>query len=104
MPTQYGIYTDNMVTFGTFDKAHGNPLEDDDVLIKITTDIDGEGTGIHDRTTFKFEGNEILFSKEINESLSDPDINHAIEETKLDLVIDDSWTETFFYGIGNQKM
>jgi hypothetical protein len=50
----------------------------------------------------KFENNEILFSKEVNPEKSDVEVNHhAIEETILDKVIDESWTEKLFYGVGN---
>jgi hypothetical protein len=32
---QYGIYNDEFVTFGTFIKSTGNPLDNEEVLLKI---------------------------------------------------------------------
>ena len=32
---QYGVYSDDFVTYGTFDKDAGNPLEDEELLLKI---------------------------------------------------------------------
>ena len=42
--TQYGVYTDDMVTFGTFDKELGNPLDNEEILLKITEDVTEEGS------------------------------------------------------------
>ena len=50
------------------------------------------------------EDNEVYFSKEVNAEKEDLEINQPIEETKLDVLLDESWTETFFYGIGNKSM
>ena len=103
MNTQYGVYSDNFVTFGTFDKDEA-PMDNDESLLKVMdADITGD-SGVLDKTTFKFEGNSIYFSKEVNEEKQDGDINHAVEETKLDVVIDESWTESLFYGIGNKAV
>ena len=99
MQNQYGIYSDDFVTYGTFDKDAGNPLDNEELLLKIVSD-DSEEV-IADKTMFKFENNELHFSKEVNPEKSDPETNHAIEETKLDKVIADSWTEKLFYGVGN---
>ena len=101
MQTQYGVYSDDFVTFGTFDKEAGNPLDDEELLLKIVSEDSGENSVVLDKTTLKFENNEILFSKEVNPEKSDVEVNHAIEETKLDKVIDESWTEKLFYGVGN---
>ena len=35
---QYGIYSDDFITYGTFDKEAGNPLDDDEILLKIVDD------------------------------------------------------------------
>ena len=40
----------------------------------------------------------------MNAEKEDLEINQPIEETKLDVLLDESWTETFFYGIGNKSM
>ena len=57
-----------------------------------------------DKTSFKFEANGIYFTKEVNEELDDVEINHPIEETKLDVLVDESWTEALFYGVGNKAV
>lgn len=104
MNTQYGVYSDNFVTYGTFPKSETSPMDDDELLLKVMDeDISGEA-GLIDKTSFKFEGNEVYFSKEVNEEKSDPELNHPVEETKLDVLVDDSWTEALFYGVGNSKV
>lgn len=101
MNTQYGVYSDNFVTYGTFAKGSESPMDNDELLLKVMdADVSGD-SGLIDKTSFKFEGNEIYFSKEVNEETEDPELNHAIEETKLDVLVDDSWTEALFYGVGN---
>ena len=102
--TQYGVYSDDFVTFGTFDKSEGNPLDNEEVLLKIVSDVSGEDSIISDKTTFKFENNQLFFSKEVNEEKSDVEMNHPIDETKLDIQVAQSWTETFFYGVGNKAL
>ena len=101
---QYGVYSDDFVTFGTFDKEQGNPLDNEEILLKIVADVSGENSIISDKTTFKFENNQLYFSKEVNEEKSDVEVNHPISETKLDAQVAQSWTETFFYGVGNKAL
>lgn len=67
-----------MITYGTFEK--GNPLEDEEALLKIVEDGD---SSVLDKTTFKFENNQLSFSKDVNAEKSDAELNHAIEETPL---------------------
>ena len=40
----------------------------------------------------------------MNGDLVDTEVNHAIEQTQLDVMQSESWTETFFYGVGNKSM
>ena len=101
MKKQYGVYSDDFVTFGTFEKEAGNPLDNDEILLQIVSEDTGDNSVVYDKTMFKFENNELYFSKEVNEEKSDAEVNHAIDETKLDKVVDQSWTETLFYGVGN---
>lgn len=104
MKTQYGVYSDNFVVYGSFDKDLGNPLDNEKVLLKVMDEeITGESS-ISEKTSFKFEGNGIYFTKEVNEEMSDLELNHPIEETKLDVLVDESWTEALFYGIGNKAV
>ena len=100
----YGIYSDDMVTFGTFDKNVGNPLDDEELLLKLTEDVVGENSPVLDKVTFKFAGNQVSFQKEVNEDRVDTDVNHAIEATPLDTVLDETWIEALFYGRGNAAM
>eukprot|EP00356_Strombidium_inclinatum_P013690 CAMPEP_0170493200 /NCGR_PEP_ID=MMETSP0208-20121228/13512_1 /TAXON_ID=197538 /ORGANISM="Strombidium inclinatum, Strain S3" /LENGTH=192 /DNA_ID=CAMNT_0010769091 /DNA_START=6 /DNA_END=584 /DNA_ORIENTATION=- len=99
---QYGIYSDDFVAYGTFDKSVGNPLDDEEVLLKVVQD--GETDAIEDKTSFKFENNEVTFAKEVNAEKSDAETNHSVPSTQLDRQIKQSWTESMFYGIGNQSM
>lgn len=101
MNTQYGVYNDEFVTFGTFTSEAGNPLEDEETLLRIMEDSDSQ---VADKTTFRFENNELHFEREVNEELTDAEVNHAIESTQLDTVQRESWTETLFYGVGNKAM
>ena len=38
MQTQYGIYDDEFVTFGTLITEAGNPLDDEEVLLGVMDD------------------------------------------------------------------
>ena len=101
MQTQYGIYNDEFVTYGTFTTEAGNPLDDEEVLLNV---MDDASSVVADKTTFRFENNELHFGREINEDLTDAEVNHAIKSTQLDTVQRESWTETLFYGVGNKSM
>lgn len=58
MKTQYGVYNDDFVTFGSFPGEVGSPLDDEELLLKIVED---QHPSIGDRTTFRFENNEVHF-------------------------------------------
>ena len=100
----YGIYSDNMLTFGRFDKTAGNPLDDEELLLKLTEDVAGESNPVLDKVTFTFSGNQLTFQKEVNEERLDAEVNHAVEATQLDTVHDETWIEALFYGRGNAAM
>ena len=78
MTTQYGIYSDDFVTFGTFTKGV-NPLDNEELLLQIVQD--NHNDNIIDKVTFKFENNSLTFQKQVNEEKTDAEINHAIEQT-----------------------
>ena len=63
-----------MITFGTFDKSLGNPLDNEELLVKIVDDIK-DSKLINDKVQFKFEDNDVYFSKEVNPEKEDLDIN-----------------------------
>ena len=82
--TQYGVYSDDFVTFGTFSKEAGDVLDDEETLLKIIEDPHSpEASSILDKTTFRFENNALSFSKEVNGERCDTEINHEIETTSL---------------------
>ena len=93
------------MVFATFDKEAGNPLEDEELLLKVMeSDVTDENSALLDKTSFKFEGNGVVYGREVNGEKEDTELNHPIEETKLDVLIDESWTESLFYGIGNKAV
>ena len=63
-----------MITFGTFDKSVGNPLDNEELLIKIVDDIK-DSKLINDKVQFKFEDNDVYFSKEVNAEKEDLEVN-----------------------------
>ena len=67
-----------MITFGSFDKSLGNPLDNEELLIKIVDDIK-DSKFIHYKVQFKFEDNDVYFTKEVNPDKEDLDINYPIE-------------------------
>ena len=78
MQTQYGIYNDEFVTYGTFTAEAGNPLDDEEVLLGV---MDDSNSQVADKTTFRFENNELHFERDVNEDLTDAEVNHAIAST-----------------------
>ena len=82
MNTQYGVYNDDFVTFGTY-TDEGSPLENEEVLLQIVED---QHPNIGDRVTFRFENNDVYFQRDVNSDLMNTDVHHQIENTKLDVV------------------
>lgn len=101
---QHGIYSDDFVTFGTFIKEAGNPLENEEVLLKLVDEHNEHDDNIVDKTTFRFEANQLSFTREVNPEISDVEINLEIVQSPLDNVNKDSWTEALFYGLGNKTV
>lgn len=100
--TLHGIYSDDFITFGEFKKDAGDPFHDEALLLKVVDDQDK--SVVADRVTFRFEGSGLHFKREVNGELLDTEIHHDVPETKLTPVIDQTWSETFFYGVGNKNM
>ena len=100
--TLYGVYSDDFITFGEFAKSAGNPLENEEVLLKVCDEEDR--SVVPERTTFRFENNQLHFKREVNGEVVDTEIEHAIEDNKLHPIIDQSWSETLFYGLGNKNI
>ncbi len=100
--TLYGVYSDDFITFGEFAKSAGNPLDNEEVLLKVCDDSDKET--VPERTTFRFENNQLIYKREVNGDVIDTEIEHSIDDGKLNPIIDQSWSETLFYGLGNKKV
>ena len=100
--TLYGIYSDDFITFGEFSKGSGDPFHDEALLLKVV-DQDDKVT-VPDRHTFKFEDNALHYKREVNGEVKDTEIDHPVEENRLQPLIDQSWSEVFFYGIGNKRV
>ena len=56
---------------------------------------------LQDVSTYRYRNNGLHFERTVNAETTDAEVNHAIDDTQLDIVLDNSWTERFFYGIGN---
>jgi hypothetical protein len=102
LKTFYGVYSDDFITFGQFSKEAGNPLENEEVLLKVCDDEDK--ATVADRTTFRFENGAVFYKREVNGEIIDSEIEHAVNEHKLQPLIDQTWSETFFYGLGNKRV
>lgn len=102
LKTLYGVYSDDFITFGEFSKEAGNPLDNEEVLLKVCDENDK--VTVPDRTSFRFENGGIFFKREVNGEVVDSEIEHSVDEKKLSPLIDQTWSETFFYGLGNKKI
>lgn len=102
LKTLYGVYSDDFITFGEFSKEVGNPLDNEELLLKVCDEQDQ--TTVPERTTFRFENNQLLYKREVNGEVVDTEIEHPVAESKLHPVIGNSWGETFFYGLGNKRV
>lgn len=100
--TLHGIYSDDFITFGEFAKEAGDPFHNEELLLKVVDEQDK--TTVADRVTFRFEKNNLLYKREVNSEVKDPEIEHAVTETALQPMIDQTWSEVFFYGLGNKRV
>lgn len=98
----YGVYSDDFITFGEFSKEAGDPNKDENLLLKICDEDDN--TTVPDRTTIRFEDNTLYFKRIVNGKVIDSEIEHQVDEAKLHPHIDQSWSELFFYGVGNKNI
>lgn len=95
----HGVYGEDFLAFGQF--AEGQDAEDEATLLQI---FEEGSDAVVDRHYFKFEDGRVSYSRTVDGSSLDADIEHAIEQTPLQNEVGDSWSETFFYGVGNSKM
>jgi hypothetical protein len=97
LKTLYGVYSDDFITFGEFAKD-SSPLDNEELLLKVV-DQDDLVT-VADRTTFRFQDNQLHYQRQVNGEILDSDIEHAVSETQLL----PHWSETLFYGVGNKRV
>ena len=102
LKTYYGVYGDDFIRFGEYAKNIGDPLNNEEALIKICDEVDLESAPV--KNLFKFENNQLFYSKVVNEELRDVEVEHPIKETQLETMIDQTWTEVLFYGLGNKHI
>ena len=57
-----------------------------------------------DKHLFKYADGKLTYSRTINANKVDAEIEHAISESELRPILNETWTETLFYGIGNKNM
>lgn len=100
--TLYGVYSDDFITFGEFTKEAGNPLDNEEVLLKVCDEQDQ--TTVPERTTFRFANNTLFYKRDVNGEVLDTEIEHKVPEGRLEPLIHKTWGETFFYGLGNKRV
>lgn len=76
--TLYGVYGDDFLTFGEYAKSAGNPLENEEVLLKIVDE--GDKHTVADKVTFKFENNQLTYRRDVNDQVHDPEVEHSLKD------------------------
>ena len=97
--TLHGVYGEDFLTYGEF--AADADTASEETLLKI---FDADSDAVVDKHSFKFEGQKVIYSRDVNADAKDTELEHAISETTLDNTVEDSWSETLFYGVGNKDM
>ena len=81
--TYHGVYGEDFITFGEVKAAES--ADEEDKLIAL---LDSNIENTIDKHTFKFENNQVKYSRIINGEHVDAEIEHAIDETPLDSHVD----------------
>ena len=103
MKKLYGVYNDEFLSVGEFMTEQGeSPLGNESALLEVTKDVSGSKV-LRNKRTFRFENDTLSFEEQVNEALADTEIEHAIEKTELQHHYPNTWSETFFYGLGNSR-
>ena len=76
----YGVYGEDFLTFGEFSKDAKYPIDHEETLLKI---FDDENEVVVDKHTFKFDGNKVVYGRQVNEEIKDCEVEHSIEPTQL---------------------
>ena len=98
--TLYGVYGEDFVSYGEF-KSNANPRDSDETLLRLFDEADSE---VVDQHNFKIVDNTVTYSRKVCGEHHDTEVEHAIEETVLSPHVDQTWSETLFYGVGNKHM
>ena len=101
MRTYHGVYGEDFITYGTIVSNGADPLNDDETLLKA---IDGSMEECTDRHSFRFENDQVWYSRQVNGAHHDAEVEHEIAMTPLQPLIYQTWSETLFYGAGNRNM
>ena len=96
----HGVYGEDFLTYGEF--VGDADVANEEVLLKIFEE-DGDGSVV-DRHWFKFEDQKVSYQRDVDYSAKDEELEHHIAPTVLDETVEDSWSETLFYGVGNKSM
>jgi hypothetical protein len=70
--------------------------------LKIVDESDK--TTVPDRTIFRFENNKLTYKREVNGEVHDSEVEHSVSTGELEPLIAQSWSEVFFYGLGNKNI
>jgi hypothetical protein len=97
----YGVYSEDFLTFGEYEEG-ANPLENEELLLKICDEKDAKT--VPNKFTFKFENNALHYERDVNGEVLDPELEHAVPFSKLTPLINQTWSETLFYGLGNKSV
>eukprot|EP00350_Pseudokeronopsis_sp_OXSARD2_P003603 CAMPEP_0170546468 /NCGR_PEP_ID=MMETSP0211-20121228/4834_1 /TAXON_ID=311385 /ORGANISM="Pseudokeronopsis sp., Strain OXSARD2" /LENGTH=111 /DNA_ID=CAMNT_0010850953 /DNA_START=172 /DNA_END=507 /DNA_ORIENTATION=+ len=100
--TYYGVYTEDFLVFGEFPKDGENPLENEELLLKICDDNDN--TTVAEKNLFKMVDDSLVFKRDFNGEVKDLEIEHPVQEVALTPMIEQSWSEVLFYGLGNRRV
>ena len=75
MNTYHGVYGEDFVSYGRL-VGTSNPLDDDNTLLKV---IDGSAEhDVIDRHNWRFENNQVTYSRDVNAEHLDSEVEHAI--------------------------
>lgn len=84
--TLYGVYSDDFITFGEFPQVKDNVLDNEELLLKVVDEADN--VTVPDRTTFRFQDNQLTYRRTVNGEVVDSEIEHEVHENKLIPLID----------------
>lgn len=99
--TYYGVFGEDFVTYGQFRSQDSSTIDSDSTMLKLLEESDAD---VVDKHEFKFSNNTVTYSRQVDSTVHDAEIEHAIEEGVLNPHVEQTWSETLFYGVGNKSM